>query len=255
MRSGWLWCLMIMACGDTSETPGDAELVVDTAPACSFAPNLRTIQPYAYRHGTMGIARFDGTVCVEDRPELCGVANAMSQITMCAPAETDFLLRMTRPGFETTLNPHGPGDPPASMRGLLSGDDAYVGTSWTIIGGTYPPTTQGHIVVIMLAPDTQGQTTAVAGVQLAITPDQGLLPMYADPSERPDRALTATSAAGIVFIANVPPGSYDLRAAAPPFPSCSLYNGGGWTSPLPDHQLRVPSVAGATTYVGLYCAP
>lgn len=218
---------------------------VDAAPICTHIQQLRTLAGRVTTFGTPN--PFRGDICVEGRTDLpCVTPAADDGFAMCVPSGGDFGLRFTKAGFEKTLYLHGPANP---VPGPFSiGDDGFVGTSyWGAIGASYPPTTTGHLVVVV-----SKDSSPLANAAVRVTPQAPVV--YLGANDLPEPSRTTTGPRGVALVGDLAPGSYDLDAAEPNNLSCSFLTG-GYKSPDVMHQVRVTVQAGVTTVALLRCMP
>jgi hypothetical protein len=217
----------------------------DDAPICTHLQQLRTFTSRVVSFGTQ--QAFSGQICVDGRADLaCASPTADGSFTMCVPSGGDFALRFTQQGFEKTIYLHGPANPVPGAFTIT--DDTFAGTSiWGAIGGAYPPTTKGHLVIV-------GHTDAanLAGAKYTLAPASPVV--YMGANNIPDSGATMTSASGVAFAADLAPGAYDIKVTQAQFPACTFYTG-GYKSPDMTQAARVPVIAGATTIAQLRCMP
>jgi|SRR5687767_2225110 len=238
--------VVIAACGGGSDSPQDAR-PVDAAPKCTFAPDLRVIAHKVEAFGSNNGGRFDGMICIEGRSDLgCTATDLEKKFEICAP-KGEFGLRLKGVPFESTLYLHGPDmfmfGPPFTV-----GDADFVRTKiWEPAGGTFPPTTDGNLVVLVL-----NSNNRVIGAQVAVLPSAGLNVRYLDDLGETDPQLTATTGAGLAVIPNVPVGDIDIQVTSSMFPNCK-FQSGGYVSPDNSQDARVKIVAGATVVAAIDC--
>ena len=244
--------LALAACGNGGgDAPADAAPSLDSGPVCTHLQNLKTFHGKALTFGTTNGQAFPGTICIDGRADIaCARASTEGDFAMCIPSEGDFAMRLAATGFETTVQLLGP---QATSRAapFTVGDDAYVSARfWLPLGGAYPPTTAGHLVVLV----TDAADAPLANAEIAILPSANLDIVYAGDGGLPDTSRTLTSTAGSALIANVPPGDYDLQVTSQGNPSCA-YATGGHASPDNSQDARIRVVAGATSIATLRCRP
>ena len=249
MRSSWVLVLVI-GCGGGSDSPVDAT-TIDSPPPCTHVQNLRVIRGRAQTFGTSAGQRFDGMICIDGRSDIaCVTTDNEKRFELCAPTG-EFGLRFTKTGFENTVYLHGtamfaPTEP------FTVGDDAFVKDQiWTPIGGTYPPTTNGHLVVIVAKPGVEGK---LADAEVAVLPSAGLTVRYLNDAGMPDTSRTTTAGPGIAVVANVPPGDIDIQVNSATHPNCAFATG-GYASPDNTQDARVKIIAGTTVVAFIECRP
>ncbi len=248
------WLLIaLVGCGDGNGTPADAS-EIDSGPVCTHLQNLRLVRGKAETFGTVDGARFGGEVCIENRADIaCAQVATDRSFELCGPADADFGIRFTKEGFEHTVYLQGPSTLPTAP--FVIADDAFAGPSyWMAIGGAYPPTDKGHLVVVAYKDNGDGTTSPLTGATIAITPSTGLAVVYLGDNGLPDGGAPSTRASGVGLVADVPPGMYDIKVTHASFPNCAFLSD-GFTSPDAGQQIRVPAIAATTVIAQLRCKP
>lgn len=253
-----LWSVVVLgACGGGGdEAPADA--AIDAAPLCTHIQNLRVYRGRAQTFGTTNGARFEGMVCVDGRTDLgCAFPDLESRFELCVPSGTEFGLRFkNKPGYDNIVYLNGPNAVSGfDQQPYTVGDTGFVESMiWTPVGGTYPPTTQGHLVVIVTKDNGDGTRSGLPGAEVAILPSAGLTVHYFGDNDLPEMNRTTTAASGIAVIPNVAPGMYDLQINSMTHPSCAS-RWGGYPSPDNSQDARIPAIAGTTVAIELDCRP
>jgi hypothetical protein len=228
--------------GSGTGTPIDAPGA--DALTCTHLQQLRTLTSRVASFGTQ--ESFTGQICVEGRTDLaCATPTAGGDFTMCIPSSGDFGLRFTQQDFEKTIYLHGPANPVAGAFTIT--DDTFAGTSiWGTIGGSYPPTTTGHLVIV-------GHTDSarLSNAKYTLTPAKTVV--YLGDNNLPDTGATTTNTSGVAFVADLAPGDYDIKVTST-LATCGPLTG-GFKPPDTTQHARVPVIAGVTTIAQLRCSP
>jgi hypothetical protein len=222
------------------DASADAEL------SCTHILQLRTFESRVVPFSTQ--QPFTGDICVEGRTDLaCATPVSDGTFKMCVPSGGDFGLRFTQQGFEKTVYLHGPANPASGAFTIT--DDTFAGTSiWGTIGGSYPPTTTGHLVIVGHTDTGNGR---LANAKYTLTPAETVV--YLGDNNLPDTGATTTNTSGVAFVADLAPGDYDIKVTST-LASC-VFLTGGYKSPDTTQHARVPVIAGVTTIAQLRCSP
>jgi len=236
------WIAILLSCVGCGDDVGSApDASIDSAPPCAVGFEL--ISGRALQYGMVGGALPYARICVEGRSELCTAAGTIGSYLLCVPADSDYVLRNSAPGYETVLYPIARGT--AAPIDVEIGSNAFVASLWTAAGATFPPA-PSHIFAAIHDP----QGVAIADATVAIAPAKA--PVYGDPMQTPAAGLTATSTSGSVYFGDVAVGTYDLTVTSATHPTCA-HDGGGFAAP--GAAMRVTTAAGATTFAFIRCTP
>lgn len=252
MRARIWMVALTAACGGGDDGPADAQ-IPDSGALCSETPGTRFIMERAGTYGTLPGAAFPGQMCIEGRSDIPCVMPLMQaggQFLMCVPESGGFGLEMVHTGHELSVHLHGEG---TTGGGWGAPDNAFAeNTFWApAVPAAYPPTDKGFFIFNLFVSREPSFPIGLAGGTVTLDPAPARAAIYGNEDGIPQVGLTETSDEGLVVIADVDPGMYDVTIGG--LTNCAISTGAGWESPVGTAQARIPAIAGKTVIASFYC--